>query len=251
MSKLRDCYLMHRHPWTSKTKRVRMTPAYIALRMARATSAGVTCYPRKIYPAAGKPFGRDHLRWLAYDEPGFRIVGFADEIANLDNSGWYNDEFGESITRGVVFQLSGRNGESRFLEGIATGSITKRGFVADGYAFNCRDIWHEKTDSPRHSDECEDAARAADATAERYAELEREYSEVSGARCEFLDRVENEKQMRGKILALAKEKRGLPDATRAEICGRIRHYYREIQESRKRREDLELNYSGHVAWQES
>lgn len=104
----------------------------------------------------------------------FRFVGFADEVVRLRHTGWYADEHGDNLIRGVVFQIPARGGNPQYLAGCEWGESSRKGFDSGGgwIEIGRGDIYESK----------EDAARAADSIAERAAEAEREYQEAESAR---------------------------------------------------------------------
>lgn len=104
-------------------------------------------------PAFAMFGGSKDYRWHEKPEESFRKAGFADEILpRLRHKGWYVDDYQDDTTRGVVFTLS-----------------SGRGFLAA-----CTDPHNDGPvvfDSSRVLDTKEDAAKAADDLARRYAEL--------------------------------------------------------------------------------
>jgi hypothetical protein len=127
--------------------------------------------------------GSDSVFWCEQPDAYLRRVGFADEIARelkwtrrLDiPRGWYTEDQGQGeIARGVVFQLPARNGETRFMYGVADP-------CNDGPAILSHDIATDKGD----------AAQWADQLAERYAENERAYNRAWHAGERYRD-LENE-----------------------------------------------------------
>jgi len=109
------------------------------------------------------------------DRP-FRFVGFADEVVRLNHTGWFADEHGDTIYRGVVFQLPARGGNTIYLAGAEWGESSRKGFDTGGgwIEIGPRDMYESK----------EDAAHAANSIAEYAAEAEREYQEAERARIE-------------------------------------------------------------------
>lgn len=87
--------------------------------------------------------------------PG-RSWQWADEIVNLEHTGWFCDEHGGTIARGLVIGLP----HGRFLVGWSLGENMASGYAGTLY------------------DNIEEAARAADEEARIVAEHEREYHET-------------------------------------------------------------------------
>lgn len=65
---------------------------------------------------AGNPaMSKGRAMWIEKPSSmGLRFVGYADEFAKLDYTGWFTNDFGDAI-RGVVYQLPGRDGKARFV----------------------------------------------------------------------------------------------------------------------------------------
>lgn len=114
----------------------------------------------------GPTFSRDGTRAFmpASMLDGFRDIGAAHDIVRLHHTGWYTDADGSETIAGRVWQLPARNGEPVYLSG----------YVEPGSGYCTLDATRGRIAT--YSDK-EDAARAADALAEKDAEKEREYSE--------------------------------------------------------------------------
>lgn len=110
--------------------------------------------------------GAKHARWIENASRGLRFVGFADDVAraegsrSVEHSGWYGDEFGDTLFRGVVYALPSRGGLRQFAYGYT------HTHNDDDCAVLCFDL---DADNPL------EAARFADRMAELVAETEREY----------------------------------------------------------------------------
>lgn len=107
---------------------------------------------------------------IARSRPGFRFVGYADEVVRLNHTGWYGDDEGSgfSVLRGVVYQIPARDGQTLYLAGWEWGENGARGAFSGGGGTidigpGC--LYETK----------EDAAYAADSMAESAADDEREY----------------------------------------------------------------------------
>lgn len=123
-------------------------------------------------------YGENQLRWIENPESkGLRFVGLAHEVARkirsrvVEHTGWYLDEFQDETVSGVVYQLPGKDGVSRYLSGYADPfNCDKNG---RGPALLSMEIF-EDMDSEAAQRE---AAQNADHIAERFAEEERAYQE--------------------------------------------------------------------------
>lgn len=132
-------------------------------------------------------------RWIENPESiGLRLVGFADEIPDtgINHTGWFTNDFQDEMLRGVVFQISGRNGRARFLSGYACPCNPPAAMI---------DIEIQESDDCRGDESAadetkRDAARSADQLAEWSAESEREYQES-------YDRGSKARELAGKALA--------------------------------------------------
>lgn len=102
-------------------------------------------------------------RWIEKPSAvGLRETGKAEDIARLRHSGWYLDDTYSETAHGLVFQLPTRKGQPRYFAAMADPHNDGPALVEIG------DIY----------DSAEEAARAADGLAERYAEGEREYNDA-------------------------------------------------------------------------
>ena len=119
------------------------------------------------------------------DRP-FRFVGYAHDILSLRQTGWYGDDDGCQLYRGVVFQLPSRHGQAIFLAGVEWGEVSRSGFDAGGG-------WIEIGPRDTH-DSKEDAAHAADRLAEIAAERDREEQEAYRREEEERDREYEERE---------------------------------------------------------
>lgn len=109
------------------------------------------------------------------DDTPFRNKQWADEVdgVRIDHTGWYADDEGNSQWRGVVVQIPGKGGATRFLAGAIWGEPTRKDFGDGGGFIECGrgDVYGDAAD----------AARAADSLAEYAAQDEREYREKEDA----------------------------------------------------------------------
>lgn len=186
--------------------------------------------------------GYTNVRFVENVSEGLRLVGFADEIArsegyprSIDHRGWYtqDDGWNGEVYRGVVYQLSARDGKPQFAYGYADPNN-------DGCALLCFDL--------DVKDKLE-AARYADDFARIFAEEERDYQRAWQAGRDYEDLGEKVAEMRSEALAIAAEMReakakiegGMP-AICATLRGKILSLYRSIQKARKERKELLDNY---------
>lgn len=175
--------------------------AVFALAMARRDiAAGIARHPApaKPFPAFGTA-DESGYRWTENPEAaGLRLVGRVEADCGgrngiwdkRESSGWYADEYQDGLCFGLVYQLPGRKGESRFVAGYAFSESdgvcidlsrvytepaawfepvhkSATGFTMGGYW-----TWQ---DNPREMDAARDAAFSADSMARIAAESEREY----------------------------------------------------------------------------
>jgi len=135
-------------------------------------------------------------RWFGKEDTAcLRFVGYADEIStHIEHTGWFTHDDGwldpDDKLRGVVYQVSGKDREPRYLAGYADP-------YNDNAAFLCLTINTSKTE----------AAMSADWLAECMAESERDYRRASdaGMRCQLIE--EETKETRSKALLLCAELR--------------------------------------------
>lgn len=115
---------------------------------------------------------------------------------NREDSGWFTDPHGDvfkdgtGLCYGVVYQLSGKDGKSRFVAGYQFGGVDDGPMIDFGTVFEEPAAYWEPVrketygtfggywnyqDNPREMDAALTAARSADHMAKREAEKEREY----------------------------------------------------------------------------
>lgn len=135
--------------------------------------------------------GSDVVRWIERpDDLGFIFIGWSDELARLNHSGWFTDEYQSTTARGCVYALRGhgdnrwriyramRIGESSYKDKTwQDDSGTEGAIVEDmpSYSIDAEDSrkigeWREFTDMRA----VRDAAMSADSMAEAYAEKSRD-----------------------------------------------------------------------------
>ena len=227
---------------------VSMLPAVDAVARARADLAAGT---RRYAPESGlasyqnQPNERGG-RWIERpDLAGLRFVGFADKLAGLGHTGWFQYPGGDpgDVYRAAVYRMAGRGGRSVYVEAYVSGEDTRGGFRetstngTDESRFpavvflNARHMGEpggaegaEGDDSAMRS-----AAYGADREAELSAERERDYQESYQHGRDAADAIEEAKAERADARALMRELRGLaalPPAVcaelRASIAGKLR-----------------------------
>ncbi len=116
-------------------------------------------YSREFTPSwsIGRKF-----RWIENYTYGLRFVGYADEIYYyIRHRGWFtrDDGWDGEVLRGIVVQLPARHGREQYLAGYDDPNN-------DGCGCFEMDIYDDK----------DEAAKAADHTAESFADRERDYN---------------------------------------------------------------------------
>lgn len=197
--------------------------AIVAIEAARADVAkGVTRYPalvRKTYRASES----DGLRYVGRVIPE---AGRRDFWDSRGNSGWYTDPFGDvfkdgyGLCFGVVYQLPGRNGESRFVAGYEFGGCD------GGPTLDLSRIFTEPRgeydSSPCELDAARDAGLHADSLAKAAAKSEREYQTAWQAGNRWASLADEVKSARADALAILKERRALKGTQAPALCAAIR-----------------------------
>lgn len=148
------------------------------------------------------------LRFVGRVVPEMRLSHIWD---SRGNTGWYTDPHGDvfkdgtGLCYGVVYQLPGRNGESRFVAGYEFGGVD------GGPTLDFGRIYAEpRGDSYITASDCDaaiDAARAADSMAESAAEDEREYQTAWQAGSRWGDAAEVISAARKQCLSLMSERK--------------------------------------------
>lgn len=178
----------------------------------------------------GAPFqvGCYNCRWCENVSGHFRECGHADEIIRLGHRGWFVDNFQDSTTRGIVLQLPARHGKSIYLAA-------------------CSDPWNKNCAIVEicFHDEKEDAARAADGLAERYAEDSREDDLKQLAETEIASLENSVKGIRKQIRSLTAGIRqsSVPPIVCDQLRSDIRALRREVREKLARIEQIKADPS--------
>lgn len=201
---LLNAYKFHRRN-RAKASRPSIMNATQALQYARDdVAAGRARYPSEGGPAVSwqandKPRSSERLAYVESPEKaGLRLVGRVMAECggrngiwdNRDDSGWFTDPHGDvfkdgtGLCYGLVYQLPGRDGKTRFVAGYQFGGVDGGPMVDFGTVFEeaaaelviskYGNYWSWQ-DNPREMDAARDAARSADHMAKREAEGEREY----------------------------------------------------------------------------
>jgi hypothetical protein len=199
-------------------------PAH-ALDCARKAESYPHSAKHPIYNPATELYGSENCRWVENVAEGLRLAGFCDDLTHyIQHKGWYADEDGSEVYRGVVYRLP----HGKYVYGYADPNN-------DGCALLCFDDIRT----------CEiDAAHGANRFAELAAESEREYKEVfqAGVNCRHaeLKALEARTELKS-FLASVKEMRKAtaPDGPicRA-IADRVQRLKETIAESRARALEL-------------
>jgi hypothetical protein len=136
------------------------------------------------------------LRWVENVTDGLRKAGDAHEIAKLDHTGWYTNEFCDELVHGEVYQLPTRNGEEQYIPA-----------VSDSNNDNCACLDFSSITSDK-----KDAARWADSMAEQWAEREREYQAEESAKQRLRDIADEIKDEYQEFRRVSRELRANCDA---------------------------------------
>ena len=183
----------------------------------------------------------DGARWVEkLDSAGLRFVGYADEIAGINHTGWYADSHCDEILRGVVLQMPARNGCAQYLAAYA--DPNNRGAyrvnVTQIYVGDYRDYHHSNNEDSG----ARDCAYAADSFAECVAESEREYHDAWQAGNHFADLGQEIAQHRKSALALIAEikraSKQFPPAICAVLRDHVESHLESIREAREKRDEL-------------
>ncbi len=202
-------------------------PAIRAMATARTRYAdGVASYTDSTFPAsyATPQAAGNHVRYVTNPASfGLREIGAVEvdvggwrcrefwQTGNRRN-GWYTDEEnastrdGSGLMWGVVFQMTARNGVTRFVPGYQNGDESGAGVtvdLGDVESFSTRDEYMSPLDNPA----ARDAARTADHMAQTAAENEREWRRASNAGNHYADARAAVHSARRELLAILKDAR--------------------------------------------
>jgi hypothetical protein len=225
MARLGDAYLYHRSLGYRAADALDLAHHDLLRGKVRYGRAGQAV----AYDPEFAAYGESRLRWIENVTDGLRFVGYADELARLDQSGWYLDDYCGETVRGAVWQLPGRHGAPLYVAGYA-------------------DPWNDNAACLSFDELTDDKAAAAqwaDSIAERMAEAERDYQRAASAGFEFGELAEDIARRRREILDLLRERKAVAGPackTLPAICGalrdRIAANVKAIRQARKRRAEL-------------
>ena len=167
--------------------------------------------------------GESKMLWIENPESiGLRFAGLAQDLARLDHTGWFIDNFQGETACGVVYLLPGRDGKARALAGYADpyqASKAGRGPCALSLEIFEQD---EPTDSSWSSPDClAYAARRADGIAERMAEEAREYDSAYTAGRMAGEATAEAAEARAAFLVLRAEAKAAASDGRPALCAAI------------------------------
>lgn len=188
-------------------------------------------------------YGSLHIPDLA--AAGLRLVGYCDELTRIDHTGWFVDEDQNDKMRGVVLQLPARDGRAQYLAGYE--DPYGNGYVLElpkhGRAIipgECKGGAGE--DGPTYSSDAKEAARAADAFAEREADEARDYNAAWRAGSDFAAKGEEIAEARKEALAILAERRKVQGVDAPALCkairARVESLLETIADARRDREAL-------------
>lgn len=173
----------------------RYAPRMIAAgeRLKKAESAWSRAYDAARWPrplkgasaglgAAFSPSGYPSVRLQWCEDVPLRFVGLASDLTRLRHTGYYCDPEGDGeLARGVVYQLTAKDGRARYVPAIADPVNSEK----DGTGPAMLALADIETADDSSEDAAEaarrDAAERADQLAGYYAESEREYQEAYSA----------------------------------------------------------------------
>lgn len=177
------------------------------------------------------PQGLQHFPDL--ESAGLRFVGYADELARLDHTGWYSDASQDAMMRGVVVQLPARGGCAQYLAGYEDAygngyilAVPRRGAIFQGEKGGAGEY------EAKSSGDAREAARRADRIAEREAEEARDYDEAWQAGARYADEAETLAATRKEALAILAERRKVAAVEAPALCKAIRDQLRAILATR-------------------
>jgi hypothetical protein len=207
----------------------RPMPAADALALAKSDLLDGT----RRYPAEAAWIGAPDKGVRAIGTPGdfgLRFIGFADELAGraVKHTGWFTDEFQDSVMRGAVYALPARAGVTRLYAGYRTGSDRRAGWSDDSgehvalIDFRQAFETEAREDCRDYCDATRSACYAADSMAERAAEREREYNEAWQCGSEAANLIESAKSDRAEARRLLGEIRGKAADDMPAVCQSIR-----------------------------
>lgn len=170
--------------------------------------------------------GSFNCRWCEDVSGHFRETDFADKIVRLNHRGWFVDNFQSETTRGQVLQLPARHGQTLFMA-ACTDPCNPNCAVVEIYLY----------------DNKEDAARAADLLAERYAEDSREGDLKQMAKdniAELKSAIINTRKQIKELLAGIRQS-NVADVVCKQLRADVRRLRAEVQQNLERIQNIESN----------
>ncbi len=213
-----------------------------AARLARADlAAGVRRYAESGLASYQNAPNDRGGRWIERpDLAGLRFIGFADKLASLDHTGWFQHPGGDpgDVFRAAVYQLPARGGRACYVEAYVSGESIGRDdfretstgrkdsehrwpaviFLAERHLGELGGAEGDKGDDSA----IRDAARGADREAEFAAEREREYQDSYAAGRQAAEAIEEAKAERESARAILAELRGKAGADMPASCAALR-----------------------------
>lgn len=252
-------YRFHRDPYKVSPRGFNYSATSALANARRDVEAEKTRYASSHWSRkAGNGEATDGKRWIENPESvGLRFAGYADEIdGNIRHRGWFIDSYQDAKYRGVVYQLPGKNGLSRFVVGhddsdnraadnggpayVDFSTIYESDFADEmrqalasiGKAYRTPDMlkpayWAEAA----HETAKREAARMADSFAESEAEKAREYNEAWECGLHYADAIEERAEAKAALRALLAERRAMrsqASASTSAICDAIAYKARGL-----------------------
>lgn len=228
MSTLAECFRYHRQHGRTATEAIALARQDVANLKNRYPSSNGGMAGGRAFAA----YGKSRMVWFEKPADYMRMVGFADDIAEIGHRGWFTDDDGDRETmRGVVYQLPTRKGKLQFLYGYADPNN-------EGAACLSLDI----------ADDKKDAARWADRVAESAAEQERDYQRAWRAGRDYDELGDKVAEVRQACLSLIMEAKAacerLADfnTIKLTIRAQVESYVKTIRKAREKREKLKREY---------
>ena len=174
-------------------------------------------------------------RWIDAADISFREVGKSHDILRrINHTGWYLDPWHDRVTCGVVWQLTGKKKEARYLASCCDG-MDRNGYDNDYFLFDVRNIYDTE----------EEAARYADNMAESYAGKSKESYVKDYAHDKILDTQQEISDLKAVIkeicLDIRNIKTNIPKTVFHSVLSDIKSKVKSLKEMRKLIKDLEDN----------
>jgi len=174
-------------------------------------------------------------RWIDASDISFREVGKSHTILRrMNHTGWFLDPWCDRVTCGVVWQLTGKKKENRYLSSCCDG-IDRHGYDNDYFLFDVRNVYDTE----------EEAARYADQIAESYAERSKEDYVKEYAHDKILDTQDEISNLKAVIkeicLDIRNIKRNIPKNIYFSVISDMKNKVKSLKEMKKLIKDLENN----------